>query len=118
MSVIIYIEKFKGVFQFLSRVFLTHFSYHYIEELVEIYSALTGLVKITNQVFDLIFGWFESQSSEGHFKLLGLYGSRTTSVEQIEGFFNFLFLRIAQLLSAWVLLLLFLWFAVCFRHFD
>ena len=49
-------------------------------------------------MFDLFFGWLETECSERHLEMLHLNGTSAILVEEVEGFFDLLLLFFSELL--------------------
>ena len=88
----IIIKKPECLGNFISWIFITHFLCHHIAKLIEINNSAVILICISDHFENFIFFRFKSKGSHCHFEFFLIDSSTAICVEQIKGFFDFLFL--------------------------
>jgi len=96
LASLIVIEEAESLHDFLARVALAHLSGHHGEELFEIDGAVAILVDVSNHFLDFVLVRFKSESAHGNLEFLGINGTRTVGVKQVERFANLLLLLLRE----------------------
>jgi hypothetical protein len=86
----------------LVAVLLAHFNDHDFQKLLEIYFGLVELdilfavAEIPNEVADFLVAGVEAKGSEDNLEVFGLDDARARDIEEVESFFDLVFLGLSE----------------------
>merc|ERR1719311_541428 len=98
LSRLIIIEEPEGLQDLILGVAIQDFVSHHLQELFVLNGATAIIINIRNHFLDLLLLWLEAEGTHGNLQLLGVNGSRTICIKEIECLFDFLLLLLCELL--------------------